>query len=57
MNGPSLHRGPDGEMRMTVWISSAHGDLDPYQITVTRETVLALIEDGARMVREDEAQK
>ncbi len=57
MNGPNLHRGPDGEMWMTVWISSEHGDLSPHQIVVTRQTVLAMIEDGARMVREDEAKR
>ncbi len=56
MNGPALHRGPDGEMRLTVWISAEHGDLTPHQITVTRRTVLMMLEDGARMVREDEAQ-
>ncbi len=53
MNGPNLHRGPAGEMRLTVWFSAEHGDLTMQQILVSRQTVLALVEDGARMVRED----
>lgn len=53
MNGPNLHRGPDGEMWLTVWFSAEHGDLTMQQIPVSRQTVLMLVEDGARMVRED----
>ncbi len=51
----SFHRGHDSEMRLTVSIPLAHGDWEMRQITVDRKTVMALIEDGIRMIREDEA--
>lgn len=54
MNIVRLHRNGDGEMRLSVSIPNAHGDWDFRDMQVDRKTVLALIEDGARMLREDE---
>ena len=54
MNFASLHRGPDNEIRITVSVPVAHGDWELSQIPLDRRTVMALVEDGIRMIREDE---
>ncbi len=51
----SLYRGPDGEIRLFVQFPAEQSMIETRQIIVDRKTVLALIEDGARMVREDAA--
>ena len=57
MTSVALYRGAEGEMLLMVSIPMDHGDWNLRQFPVDRQTVLALIEDGARMVREDEAKK
>lgn len=54
MDVTNAHRGPEGEIMITVAIPETHGDWTMRQVALDRKTVLALIADLARMMQEDE---